>query len=200
MAGSLRDIKNGMQVFAEGAGSSSGATVAAQQIAVLPKLANEPKPPPRPVGPADLGKMLAQRGRANGTVTDAGPGGFTVVEPNGHRVRVTTSSATKIIEQANATVAELQTGKFTVAVGTPQSDGTLAAASIQQNALAGSLGGVGRVSARLPSPKSGGLPSARPRLGSHPPIPLPNRPKGPFSGLGCDSGASATTALLRAGA
>jgi hypothetical protein len=34
-----------------------------------------------------------------------------------------------------------------VAVGTPQSDGILAAASIQQNGLADGLGGFGHVSA-----------------------------------------------------
>lgn len=197
--GSLRDVKNGMQVFVAGAGSSSGATIAAQQIAVLPKPANGPKPPPRLVGPPDIGKLLAQRGRANGTVADAGPGGFIVVEPSGHRVRVTTSSATKVIEQANATLAQLQKGKFAVAVGTPQADGTLAAASIQQNALGGVLGGFGRVSVRLPTGGPGGPPNELPRLGSHAPIPPTSGRKGPFSGLGCDSGAIATTAMLRAG-
>jgi len=201
VVGSLRDIKNGMQVFVDGTGSSSGASIAARQVAVLPKLANGPEPPPRLIGPADIGKLLAQRGRANGTVTDAGAGGFTVITPGGHRVRVTTSSATTVIEQANATVAQLQNGKYTVAVGTPQSDGTLAAASIQQNALAGSAGGFGRMAVQLP-PGHGPLPAELPRLGSQPPIPLPghSHPKGPFAGLGCNSGAIATTAMLRAGA
>ena len=104
-----------------------------------------------------------------------------------------------MIEQANATVAQLQNGKYTVAVGTPQSDGTLAAASIQQNALAGSAGGFGRMAVQLP-PGHRPPPAELPRLGSQPPIPLPGHPKGPFAGLGCNSGAIATTAMLRAGA
>jgi hypothetical protein len=196
----LSDVKNGVQVFVDGSGSASGATIAAQSIALLPRLANGPKPPPaRLVGRPDLGRLLAQRGHAAGTVTDAGSAGFTVVEPGGHRVRVTTTSATTVIEQANATAAELQKGKLTVAVGTPQANGTLAAASIQQNALVGGLGGVGHMSGRLPAPDTSRLPSGLPRPGSRPPFPLPNRPKGPFSGLGCDSGAIATTAMLRAG-
>jgi hypothetical protein len=199
VVGRRSDVKNGMQVFVDGSGSASGATIAAQSIALLPRLANGPKPPPRPVGPADLGKLLAQSGHATGTVTDAGSAGFTVIEPGGHRVRVTTASATTVIEQANATVAQLQKGKFTVAVGTPQANGTLAATSIQQNALAGGLGGVGPLSGRLRALDTSRLPSGLPQPGSRPPFPLPNRPKGPFSGLGCNSGAIATTAMLRAG-
>jgi hypothetical protein len=195
VAGSLRDVRNGVQVFVDGTGSASGATVAAQRIAVLPKPANEPKTPPRVAGLPDPDKALAQSGHANGTVTGAGSGGFTVVEPSGHRVRVTTSSATRVIEQVNATLGQLQKGKFTVAVGTPQSDGTLAAVSIQQNTLAGDPGGVGHVSVKPPLRGPGGLPSGLPKLGSAP----PPKPKGPFSGLGCDSGAIATTAMLRAG-
>jgi hypothetical protein len=94
---------------------------------------------------ARLGRLLARPnqspapgGLVYGTVTSAGAGGFTMAGPGGRHVRVTTSDVTKVITMASASVSQLQSGRYVIAVGSAGPDGTLAAATVEQT---GSLPG-----------------------------------------------------------
>ena len=71
-------------------------------------------------------------GLANGTVADATTGGFTVDEPGGTHVRVSTSSSTTVVTLAKVTVAGLRTGERTVAVGSVTGHNALAASTVEQ--------------------------------------------------------------------
>jgi hypothetical protein len=66
-----------------------------------------------------------------GTVADAGRGGFTVVTATGARVQVTLMSIT-VVNVAKASVAQLHVGAGTIAVGHLGPDGTLSGQLILQ--------------------------------------------------------------------
>jgi hypothetical protein len=83
-------------------------------------MATAPEAPPLP------GVVTAQ-----GTVQDAGAGGFTVITSGGAQVAVTTSSETNV-NIFPASLSQLAIGTFTVAIGQVASDGTLAAITAGQ--------------------------------------------------------------------
>jgi anti-sigma factor RsiW len=185
--GGLSDIANGKAVVVRGEGTQVGDTITATSVAIMPSSVDLPDGPEG----LDLGKMLAQRGHASGTVADAGSDGFTVVRGDGSRVRIATSTSTTVIKQVTATVGELEKGEFTTAVGSLDDKRTLHATAVQQ-------GKTPDASLRLPEP----LPSGRPR--SLPDVlpslrPLPSGPKALprdlFKGLGCDPVRLGTIAL-----
>jgi anti-sigma factor RsiW len=66
-----------------------------------------------------------------GTVTNAGAVGFTVVTPSGTRVPVTTSAATAVTV-SDASLSQLQPGGSVIAVGYPGSNGTLSGVAVVQ--------------------------------------------------------------------
>jgi hypothetical protein len=205
VTGTLAAVRDGQHVIVSGTGSHG--QIEARRIGLTPSsLGMRSLLLPAQGPPAAL--VL---GIANGTVADAGTGGFTVDEPGGTHVRVTTSSSTKVVMLAQVTVAQLRTGERTVAVGSVTGPGRLAASTVEQEnyPLSGfSPIPAGRL-APLPSGFSpvqrGGFPGLRPR-GFHPGFPYPARlspaPPGPgalFSGLGCNAPAIAATGLLAFG-
>jgi hypothetical protein len=70
-----------------------------------------------------------------GTVADATAGGFTVNEPGGTHVRVTTSGATHVVMLDSVAVTGLRTGQQTVAVGSVTGKRELAARTVEQENL-----------------------------------------------------------------
>jgi hypothetical protein len=125
-SGTLDDISDGAQVVVSGTGSDG--TVAATTIGIG-AIGTVKMMPPSSLPSGDLKASLAA-----GTVADAGTGGFTVVEPNGTLVEVTTGSSTAVVTLSDVNVDQLQVGEFTVALGTPTQGGTLAASRIEQGA------------------------------------------------------------------
>jgi hypothetical protein len=110
----LGDLKDGTPVTVEG--SSSGGAIAADLV----------------LGGAGA-SLTALPGLvvAQGTVADAGAGGFTVVTSAGTRVPVTTSGGTAVAV-LHATLGQLQVGAATMAVGYPGPHGTLSALVVAQ--------------------------------------------------------------------
>jgi len=163
--GSLDDIGDGTQVVVES--TESNGTIVAQSVGVgmasiIAKLKQLPIPPVLPVkvGGTGIGPQL---GLVSGTVADAGAGGFTVVEPNGARVPVTTTTLTTVTLLTAANVSNLKTGEFTVAVGTSGTSGTLGAESVEQEAISPKVLPNGRL--RLPGTGQGGGTAGLPNLG-----------------------------------
>jgi hypothetical protein len=105
-------------------GPRSGGTIAATNVTVgrLPGAKGTPKVTPPP------GWVVAE-----GTVSGAGPAGFTVVTSTGTRVPVTTSSGTFVVVP-DASLSQLRTGAGlkTVAVGQAGPHGTLSAKGVLQ--------------------------------------------------------------------
>jgi hypothetical protein len=66
-----------------------------------------------------------------GTISDLTGTGFTLVEPDGTQLAVTTSSDTNVT-MINAGLGQLRTGAYTMAIGYARPDGTLAAIAILQ--------------------------------------------------------------------
>jgi len=110
----LGDITDGASVVV--AGPSSGGTVAAERVAVGGEASLAALP----------GTVVTQ-----GTVADAGPGGFTVVTATGARVPVTTSSATSVTVLP-ASLGQLRAGVPTIVVGQPGPDRALSAVAVFQ--------------------------------------------------------------------
>lgn len=118
VAGPLRrDITDGATVVV--LGPRSGQTIAAASVTITSSLRGLSVSPPS-------GWVAAI-----GTVSDAGPAGFTVVTPGGGRVPVTTSGST-FVNVSQASLGQLKAGALTVVVGRPAADGTLAAAGLLQ--------------------------------------------------------------------
>jgi len=165
VSGSLDDIHDGAQVVVETT-EANGTTVAQSvgvgMASVIGKLEQLPIPPVLPVkvGGTGLGPQL---GLASGTVADASAGGFTVVEPNGARVPVTTTSLTTVTLLTAANVSNLKTGEFTVAVGPSGTSSTLEAESVEQEAISPSVLPNGRLP--LPGSGPGGGIASLPKLG-----------------------------------
>jgi Domain of unknown function (DUF5666) len=187
VTGSLSDIKDGTKVFV--AGTNSNGTIAARNIGVgmaititKPAAPKVPNLPGLGAGQPAPGKISVQLGLASGTVADASAGSFTVVEADGTRVPVTTSNSTTVITLASVTLSQLRTGAFTVAVGSTQPDGTLAATTIEQEAI-----------------PTGGPPQPTLPNGQHPPFPGARKTGNGISSLpklGCLPSTIATAALL----
>jgi len=129
---------------------------------------------------ADAAKVLRQ-GQALGTVEDLAAGRFTVREPDGTRVAVSTSTATRVVATVPVDPAQLQLGARTAAVGTFGPDGTMVSTVLDQQAsplrLVGPPG----------APIGGG--------GGGPPVGA-QRSRSPLAGLGCDPATVATIALI----
>jgi hypothetical protein len=66
-----------------------------------------------------------------GTVADVTSSGFTLDEPGGTRVAVSTSGETGVM-LLQAGLSQLRTGGYTIAVGYPQANGTLAAIAVNE--------------------------------------------------------------------
>jgi hypothetical protein len=185
VTGSLADIIDGAHVIVRG--TTSGTQLAAASVVI--GSGSAPRLPSLPGG--SLGNVLLRSGFANGTVTGAGSGGFTVVEQDGTRLPVTTSSSTAVSKLVDAALSRLKTGEFTTVVGTKGPGGTLAATTVEQ---ATSSVAIARPSAP-PTAFAGGPPGALP---TNLPTALPSGtgPGSIFSGLGCSSTAIATADLL----
>jgi hypothetical protein len=137
VTGTVSGLRDGTHVIVSGTGSGAG--IAAAGIVIGPRTGLHEPPPTRHRqghaahhGPR---RSPAAGGRADGTVTGISRGGFTLSTPGGFRIRVTTSGSTTVYTQAKSTVGQLKAGEFTIAVGTAQAGGTLAAATIEQGNL-----------------------------------------------------------------
>ncbi|MEV0613480.1 hypothetical protein AB0I81_09155 [Nonomuraea sp. NPDC050404] len=201
VAGTLADITDGTTVMVRGEGVESGDKVTAQQVAVLPHTMKMPQMP-NWGGRLNITKMMATRGTAMGTVSGNSAAGFTIKGRDGTAIQVATSDSTSVTKQETTDTSGLVKGKYTVAVGTLQDDGTLIATTIQQNTL---------TNGAAPSPPSemaenfgDKLPKPGDRSSEMPHDLLPSMPSGfpkklsndMFSGLGCDADSIANTAVL----
>jgi hypothetical protein len=173
IVGALGDITDGKRVLVTG--SLDGGTLTATSVGVLPATVTEPA---TPAGPGGLAIGLA-----SGTVTNAHDGGFTVVEADGSRVPVTTSQDVTVISTVRITVAQLNRGEITSAVGTAGTDGTLAASTVEQDAV--------------PTSTWQKLTPARPQVPSGgPSVSTPGNPSLSLNDLGCSPAAITTSYLL----
>jgi hypothetical protein len=185
VTGGLGDITDGAQVIVRG--TTSGTQLAAASVVIGSAAA--PRLPSLPGG--SLGNVLLRSGFANGTVTGAGGGGFTVVEQDGTRVPVTVSSSTAVSKLADTALSQLKMGAFTTVVGSKGPGGSLAATTVEQ---APSSVAIARPSVP-PTALANGVPGALPS-GMPTSLPSGTGPGSLFSGLGCSSTAIATAALL----
>ncbi|HEX2316695.1 MAG TPA: hypothetical protein VHJ17_23320 [Thermomonospora sp.] len=177
--GTARDVVRGAHVAVGGTGADGA--VRAERVVLMGHAVRVPAPP-RGAG-LGLGRMMASRGTAMGRVIEVGEGRFTV-ESMGDRVQVLVPPSVTVIRQVTAPVGRLEPGRFTVVVGTPRGDSTLAGVSVQQSDPPAPL----PRDLPLPTPELPKLPGA-PSGFSPPAVPRP------FQGLGCDADAIATTAL-----
>ena len=115
VSGPLRsEIRDGASVMVRG--SRSGGTISAAIITV--------GQPFRAVSPSGMVPV-------QGTVSDASAGGFTLVTPDGTRIRVTTSGGTLVVVP-HARLSQFRAGATTFAVGHAGPDGTLPAKAVTQ--------------------------------------------------------------------
>jgi hypothetical protein len=135
-------LPDGVPVIVQGSGTEQGDEITADHVTVLPESAHLPK------GMVDTGRILARAGTAIGTVTGVHDGGFAVQTSDGTRIRIITRPTTTTTRLASAPHTDLAKDQFTVAVGIPQTDGTLRAAAVQQNS------GTGNVVISVQSPAS----------------------------------------------
>jgi hypothetical protein len=211
--GTLADVRDGMHVIVSGARSDGQIT--AWQIGVTPSSLAAKAPALSVPGWQVQGFQPALAlGLANGTVADATTAGFTVDEPGGTHVRVSTSSSTTVVSLVKVTVAGLRTGQWTVAVGSVTGHNALAASTVEQEDFPlrqlgpGALPAIGWAATPrlLPTPLRWLLPKGLPRSmrpayarpGKRP-VPFPAALASPgalFSGLGCNARAIAATGLL----
>jgi hypothetical protein len=172
--GSLADITDGRRVFVTG--TLDGETIAAKSVGVLPDSVTSPASPATPAMSGGLGIGLA-----NGTVTDAHDGGFTVIEADGTRLAITTSASLIVINTQRISLTQLVVGEVTSAVGTAGGDGTLTATTVEQDAVPAAIWQKLLPAVLTPS----GVPSDLPT------------PSSSLNGLGCSPAAITTTYLLR---
>ncbi len=130
VAAKVSDVVNGSVVTVRGTSSGTNA-ISADQISVLPASAGQKltQIPPAAAGPARRG---TQAGIALGTVSKVANGTFTVTEPGGNVVTVTTSASTKVIKTVDAAVKDLTPGQPIAVAGTANADGSVAATAITQ--------------------------------------------------------------------
>jgi len=170
--GTLADITDGKRVLVTG--SLSDAAIKAASVGLLPSTVTQP------ATPAGLGIGLA-----SGTVADMHDGGFTVVEAGGTRVAVTTTEEVTVINTTRISLTQLTTGRVTSAVGTAEANGTLAADTIEQDAVPASTWE--KLRPHLPGLPAGGLPAG---------LPTPAKPSLSLNDLGCSPAAITTSYLL----
>jgi hypothetical protein len=127
VAGGLDDITRGREVLVEGEGPARGDEVAAERVGVLLEGTSLPAAAPSP-------ELLS------GTVTAVSGDGFAVRSAAGAEVLVATSPETVVTRQDSVRLGKLVSAAFTVAVGQPQPDATLAATSVAQGTLTGVAG------------------------------------------------------------
>lgn len=108
----LSDITDGASVMVRG--DSSGGAIAAAVVTV-----GRPFSAVNPPGSVPV----------QGTVSDAGTGGFTLVTASGTRIPVTTSGGTLVVVP-HASLGQLQAGTSIFAVGRAGPDGTLSARGV----------------------------------------------------------------------
>jgi len=146
--GTVSDITDGSQV--QVSGTWSGSSLAATQVSLVTG-----KPPQGSFGPQfnsrpghlhRIGPKGLRFPAANGTVADVHNGGFTVLDHDPvlgyYRVRVITSSSTKVQGYTRTSLSQLHLGANIVAVGTIGRDGvmtaiTVAESGVSQTILAG---------------------------------------------------------------
>jgi hypothetical protein len=211
--GTLADVRDGRHVIVSGARSDGQIT--ARRIGVTPSsLAGKAPALSVPALPVQRFQPALALGLANGTVADATSGGFTVDQPGGTHVRVSTSSATTVVTLVKVTVAGLRTGERTVAVGSVTGHNALAASTVEQEDFPLRQLGPGALPAigwpprprLLPTPLPRLLPKGLPRSlrtaytrPGNRPVPSAATVPSPgalFSGLGCNARAIAATGLL----
>ena len=131
VSGAVSDITNGAVVTVRGTSTGTNA-ISAQQVAILPASVAPALPQP-PAGAAPPAKTRPA-GVAVGTVSKATNGSFTVTEPGGTVVTVTTSSTTKVVKTVSATVNQLTSASPSSVRGTANASGNIAATQITQGA------------------------------------------------------------------
>jgi hypothetical protein len=109
----LGDITDGSQVTVHG--SLSGRTIAAGLVTL-----GQP-----PSGAVNSGSLVAEQG----TVADAGKGGFTLVTSSGSRIPVSTTASTLVVIP-HARLDQIPAGTTVFAIGQAGPDGTLAATGV----------------------------------------------------------------------
>jgi hypothetical protein len=128
VSGTAADITDGTVVAVHGTANGSNA-IAADQVAILPAGA-APKLRQRPAG--RLPGRAPGPGLAFGTAQKAGNGNFTVTEPDGTQITVSTSTSTKVVKTVDAALKDLEIGKPIAVDGTVNSDGSVAATQVAQ--------------------------------------------------------------------
>ena len=132
--GSLSDITDGARVLVTSdPARTTPTTLAARNILVnlSPLLAQPVRPGGRATTSLKPGQLFVL---GNGAVSDVHPGGFTVSLRFGPPIHVTTSPATVVDLMSAGHLSELRTGVHINIVGQSRSDGTLAAATVEQGA------------------------------------------------------------------
>jgi hypothetical protein len=176
---SLDAVSDGIEVMVNG--TEVNGTIAATSVGVGTIGTVKMLPPPTTLG-GPKGGLAAGRVADD----DAGTGEFTVVEPNGSNVAVSTGSSTTVVTLTTITVDQLQVGEFTIVLGTPAQGGMLAASRVEQGDVP---------TAGLPQttkqPPTSGLPQPK-----QPPTSSLGKQIGSKPNFGCSSSAVATTALL----
>lgn len=130
VSGAVSDIKVGQTVAVRGTSSGPNA-IAAGQVALLPTEVGQKLTQLPPIA-GRFAQRAPQLGFAVGTVAKAANGTFTVTEPGGTSVAITTSSSTKVIKTVDVAVKDLTLGQPIVAIGTVNSDGSVSATQVDQ--------------------------------------------------------------------
>jgi hypothetical protein len=137
----LGDVAKGTVVAVHG--TANGTTIAADHVGILPAAAANPSGPGPGGAPPGAGRPFGPKaqaaGVALGTVQSVTSSGFTL-SSGGTTITVTTSSSTVFAKTVTATVNDLVTGQPIAVAGTPNSDGSITAASVAQSTIAGGLG------------------------------------------------------------
>lgn len=128
--GSLGDVTMGATVLVQGttgSPSATGATIAASHVDIAASATRKP-----PMGGRAFGAARAGSGLAIGTVQSVSSSGFTVTSGSSS-ITVTTSSSTVFVKTVTGTVGSLTVGQPIAVGGTPNSDGSITALTIEQS-------------------------------------------------------------------
>jgi hypothetical protein len=140
--GTVSDITDGSRVQVQG--SWSGRSLAAAQVSITAGLPPASSFAPHPLNPGRLRKLSPPKGApkfgppfATGTVEDVRSGDFTVVTQNPllgvSRIRISTSSSTRVLTEVSTSLSQLTVGANVVAVG-PISHGVMTASTVTEPA------------------------------------------------------------------
>jgi hypothetical protein len=127
VGGDLDDITGGREVLVEGEEPVRGGEVVAEQVGVLSQRISVPA-------------VAASPELLSGTVTGVSGDRFAVRSAAGAEVLVVTSPDTVVTRQDSSRLDKLVEAAFTVAVGRPRPDATLAATTVAQGTLTGEAG------------------------------------------------------------